>query len=168
MTAYEVSVYIHILAAAVWIGGIAFLVLVIVPALRRADRASSLPMMRATVERFRTVGWCAFAVLVATGLYNLHARAVGWAELSNPAWRATPFGRALLAKLSLFAFVLAISAVHDFWIGPRAMRALEEAPEAPRTRQLRHATGWIGRINGLATLVILFLAVTLVRGCPGG
>jgi putative copper export protein len=167
VTAYVLSVYIHILAATVWVGGIAFLVLVIVPALRRADRAAALPMMRETVMRFRTVGWCAFAVLVVTGLYNLHARAIGWAQLSSAAWRATPLGRALIAKLSLFAGVLVLSAVHDFWIGPRAMRALEEAPDAPRTKRLRHATGWIGRINGLATIVIVFLAVTLVRGCPG-
>jgi hypothetical protein len=47
------------------------------------------------------------------------------------------------------------------------MHALETAPDAPATKRLRLATGWIGRINGLATIVIVFLAVTLVRGCPG-
>lgn len=166
MTAYVVSVYIHILAAAVWIGGIAFLVLVIVPALRRADHATALPFLRATVMRFRTVGWCAFAVLFVTGLFNLHARAVTWAQLSNPAWRATDFARSLLWKLSLFAGIVVLQALHDFWIGPLALRELEAAPDGPRAQRLRKLTGWIGRIVGLATLAIALLAVTLVRGCP--
>jgi putative copper resistance protein D len=166
LTAYVVSVYLHVLAAATWVGGIVFLVVVVVPALHRADRAAAAPILRATVVRFRAVGWTAFAVLIATGVYNLHARAIGWAELSDPAFRATPLGRALIAKLALFGVVLVLGGVHDFWIGPRALVALERAPDAPEVQRLRKLTGWIGRINGLCTLVIVFLAICLVRGCP--
>lgn len=163
MTAYVASVYLHILAAATWVGGIIFLVLVIVPSLRGLDRTTAAPMLRATVFRFRAVGWTAFAVLLVTGLYNLHARGIGWSELTDPAFRATSSGKALLVKLACFAVVVALQAIHDFSIGPRALAAMEaDAPEAPRLRKL---TGWIGRINGAITLVIVLCAVIVVRGC---
>ena len=163
VTAYVVSVYLHILAAATWVGGIIFLVVVAVPSLRKLDKSAAEPMLRATVFRFRAVGWIAFAVLLVTGLYNLHMRGIGWAELTDPAFRATSSGKALLVKLAGFAVVLVLSAVHDFSIGPRALAALEQG--SPEAQRLRKQTGMIGRINGLVTLVIVFCAVVVVRGC---
>jgi putative copper export protein len=160
VTAYVASVYLHILAAATWVGGIIFLVAVVVPALRRAPNAE---LLRVTVFRFRAVGWIAFLVLLVTGLYNLHVRGIGWTELTDPEYRATSQGKALLIKLACFAAVLVLSAIHDFSIGPRALAAMEQGtPEAPRLRRL---TGLIGRINGAITLVIVLCAVIVVRGC---
>jgi putative copper export protein len=160
VTAYVASVYLHILAAATWVGGIIFLVAVVVPALRRAPNSD---LLRQTVLRFRTVGWIAFGVLLLTGLYNLHARGIGWTELTDPAFRATSSGKALLIKLACFAVVVLLSAIHDFSIGPRALATMEQgSPEAPRLRKL---TGLIGRINGVITLVIVLCAVIVVRGC---
>ncbi len=160
MTAYVVSVYLHILAAATWVGGIIFLVAVVVPSLRRAPNPA---LLREAVFRFRTVGWIAFAVLLATGLYNLHVRGIGWSELTDPAFRATSSGKALLVKLACFAVVIALQAVHDFSIGPRALAAMEQG--SPEAQRLRKQAGWFGRINGLITLVIVFCAVVVVRGC---
>jgi putative copper export protein len=160
VTLYVASVYLHILAAATWVGGIIFLVLVVVPALRRSPNPD---LMREAVVRFRAVAWAAFAVLLATGLYNLHARGIGWTELTSPEFRATASGKALLIKLACFAGVLALSAVHDFSIGPRALRAMEQ--KSPDAQRLRKQTGWIGRINGVVTLVIVLCAVIVVRGC---
>ena len=160
MTAYVASVYLHILAAATWVGGIIFLVVVVVPALKRAP---SPELLREAVFRFRAVGWIAFAVLLVTGLYNLHIRGIGWAELTDPAFRATASGKALLIKLGCFAVVLALQAAHDFSIGPRALVAMET--KTPEAQRLRRQAGWIGRINGLITLVIVLCAVIVVRGC---
>jgi len=160
VTAYVASVYLHILAAATWVGGIIFLVVVVVPALRRAPNPE---LLREAVFRFRTVGWIAFAVLLATGLYNLHVRGIGWSELTAPGYRASPSGKALLIKLASFAVVLVLQAVHDFSIGPRALAALEQG--SPEAQRLRKQAGWIGRVNGLITLVIVLCAVIVVRGC---
>jgi uncharacterized membrane protein len=163
VTAYVASVYLHILAAATWVGGIIFLVAIAVPSLRKLDRTAAEPMLRATVFRFRAVGWVAFAVLLLTGLYNLHARGIGWSELTDPAFRATSSGKALLIKLACFVVVIVLQAIHDFSIGPRALVAMEQGTaEAPRLRKL---AGLIGRVNGLVTLVIVLCAVIVVRGC---
>ena len=163
MTAYVASVYLHILAAATWVGGIIFLVAIAVPALRKLDKTAAEPMLRATVFRFRAVGWVAFGVLLLTGLYNLHMRGIGWSELTDPAYRATSSGKALIIKLGCFAVLLVLQGIHDFSIGPRALAAMEkQTGEAPR---LRKQAGMIGRINGLITLVIVLCAVIIVRGC---
>jgi putative copper export protein len=68
----------------------------------------------------------------------------------------------LLVKLGLVAAILALSGLHDFWIGPRASRALREG-SAQAGRWRAQAT-WLGRINLLLSLGVLALAVLLVRG----
>jgi len=63
-----VRLFLHVLAATVWVGGqltLAFLV----PPLRRAG--TELP--RTAARAFNRVAWPAFAVLVATGVWNVFA-----------------------------------------------------------------------------------------------
>jgi putative copper resistance protein D len=162
-TLYLVSVWLHIVAAAAWLGGMLFLVLVVVPALRTpALAAHAAAALKVLGERYRTVGWTTLLVLVVTGTANLAFRA--GSAIAEGAWWATPFGRILAAKLALVAVVLALSALHDFRVGPRAGRLMLEAPDEPRTARWRAAARWMGRINLLLALAIVALAVRLVRG----
>jgi putative copper export protein len=63
-----VRMFVHVLAATVWVGGQLTLA-ALVPALRRLG--SEVP--RAAARRFNQVAWPAFAVLVATGVWNIIA-----------------------------------------------------------------------------------------------
>ena len=164
-TLYLVSVGLHIVAAAAWLGGMLFLVLVVVPALRAPSLAAqAATAIRIVGERFRTVGWATLLVLIVTGAANAAFRAGSLEELAGPAWWAAPFGRILALKLALVALVLVLSGLHDFVIGPRAGRLMSEAPGAPRTLAYRQAARWMGRVNLLLALAIVALAVRLVRG----
>ncbi len=61
-------VWVHLLAAVAWIGGMLFLSLVIVPALKHEPLASHRGiLLRAIALRFRTVVWTSVAVLLSTG-----------------------------------------------------------------------------------------------------
>ena len=156
---------LHIVAACAWLGGMLFLVLVVVPALRApALAAHSAAAFTVVGERYRTVGWATLLVLVVTGVTNAAIRAGSAAGLADASWWATPFGRILAAKLVLVALVLGFSAVHDFVVGPRAGRLMLEAPDQPGTVRWRMAARWMGRINLLLALAIVALAVRLVRG----
>jgi putative copper export protein len=167
MTAlYVLSVWLHILAATVWIGGMLFLVLVVVPWLRKQDRAVAAKLMRETGTRFRTVGWWAFAVLIVTGSFNLYCRGVRLGDLTDATWLTSPFGRAVAMKLALFVLVLAMSVVHDFVLGPRSTRVAEKDPRSPEALALRAAASWMGRVNVLLAFAIVALAVIIVRGWP--
>ncbi|MBK8697276.1 MAG: CopD family protein [Deltaproteobacteria bacterium] len=163
---YLLSVWIHILAAMAWIGGMFFLVLVVVPWLRAGNRANAGAFLRETGQRFRSVGWSCFAILTVTGTFNLYVRGVRLGDFTRPEWLASPFGRSVLYKLGLFALVLVVSAVHDFSVGPRASVAIQRDPGSPEAERLRRQASLMGRGNVLLALALVAVAVTLVRGSP--
>lgn len=165
-TLYVFSVWLHILAAITWIGGIFFLVLVVVPWLRGRDRATAAVFLRETGARFRNVAWSCFAVLLATGLLNLWFRGVRPENFVQPEWLTSPFGHAVVCKLALFALALVVSAIHDFVVGPRATLAVEHDPRSPVAEKLRRQASILGRANALLALLLVALGVILVRGWP--
>ena len=163
---YLASVWLHILAATVWIGGMAFLVLVVVPWLRKRGATDAGRLLRETGQRFRTVGWVCFAIVAITGTFNLWSRGVRLSDFSRAEWLSSPFGHTVLWKLSVFGLVLVLSAIHDFRTGPRATAALERDPSSAEAQRLRRAASLFGRVNALLGLLLVAIGVALVRGLP--
>jgi copper resistance protein D len=163
---YLLSVWLHILAAITWIGGTFFIVLVVVPWLRRGGRERAGAFLRETGTRFRAVGWTCFAILVATGTFNLWARGVRLRDFARAEWLSSPFGRAVLWKLGLFGVVLVVSAIHDFAVGPRATAVMERDPLSPEVEPLRRRASLLGRGNAMLALALVAVGVVLVRGWP--
>ena len=94
-TLYLVSVWIHILAVTVWVGGMFFLVLVVVPWLRGArQRFDVSSFLNETGTRFRTIGWICFGIVLVTGSLNLWFRGVRLSDFVRAEWLSSPFGRA--------------------------------------------------------------------------
>ncbi len=159
---YLTSVTLHVLAALFWVGGMFFLAAVGAPVLRQVEPAA----LRARLfddlgRRFRAAGWGAIAVLVATGLANLHFRGfLSWAVLGQAAFWHTGFGATLAVKLVAVAVLFALQAVHDFVHGPRAARAVPGSSEA---RALRRRAALLARLNALVALVVVVAAVRLPR-----
>src|SRR5512142_2254121 len=63
-----IRLFLHVLAATIWVGG-QLLLAMLVPVLRRFGT----DVLRAAARRFNQVAWAAFAVLVATGIWNIAA-----------------------------------------------------------------------------------------------
>jgi uncharacterized membrane protein len=160
---YIANVTIHLYAAFVWLGGMFFFALVGVPVLRKIEP----PDLRARLfsglgRRARNVGWIALAVLVVTGIINMHFRSVLSLELlMDPAFRATRYGTALGWKLAAVAAMLVVSAFHDFLFGPAASRLVPGSGEANRARRI---ASWLGRINALLGVILVIAATRLARG----
>jgi uncharacterized membrane protein len=162
---YLLSVWLHILTAAVWLGGMLFLVLVLLPVVRRPEYQKSAGMLfHAAGLRFRGVGWIGFGLLILTGVVNLAYRQITWATLTTAAFWQGPFGRTLGWKLLLVAITLLASAYHDFYAGPRATAAWQADPTSSEAQRLRKQASWFGRLNLLLGLAIVLLAVALTRG----
>lgn len=87
-----VRVFLHVLAATVWVGGQLTLA-GLVPALRGV--AADAP--RAAARRFNRIAWPAYGVLVATGVWNLFERDL--ADRSTE-WQVTLFVKLLVVALS--------------------------------------------------------------------
>ena len=162
---HQFFVWLHILAVAVWPGGMAFLALVLVPVVRRPEyREHASRLVQLTGIRFRAVGWVCLGALVATGFVNLSYRGIGWAALSNAGFWASPFGTLLGFKLLIVAVILGLSLDHDFRIGPRATAAGQADAGSAAALRLRRRASWMGRVNLLLALTATALGVLLVRG----
>lgn len=162
---YLMSVWLHILAAVTWIGGMLFLVLVLIPIIRRPEhRGIAAPLVHLTGVRFRQVGWASLGLLILSGIINLAYRGYGWDDLLNGTLVQGPFGRILGIKLFMVATILVVSAVHDFVVGPRASTVLRANPSSPDALRLRRRAGWLGRTNLILAAIVVALGVMLVRG----
>lgn len=162
---YLITVWIHILAAMVWIGGSAYIALVLVPVVRRSpSRQTAAQLLRAGALRFRTVGWVSLGLLVLTGCLNLAFRGYGIHACLSGAIFAGAFGKTLGLKLILVAVLLTVSAVHDFYLGPKAGAILLSSPDSPKAQRARRVAAWMGRTVLLLGLAIVAAAVVLVRG----
>jgi copper transport protein len=98
--------WIHAVAAAVWMGGLlGFGVALCSGAFRSLAPDSQTKLRERSVRRFSAVARCAVVVLACTGLY------AAVQHVPNPqALLATPYGRALIAKLVVLSLLLAVGA----------------------------------------------------------
>jgi len=164
-TLYLLSVWVHIVSAIFWIGGSLFLALILVPAMRQSEhRELAASIVSWTGRRFRTIGWVCFGLFIVTGTLNLGFRGYTWGHLFDGTLFAGSFGHALALKLTIFAFILALSAIHDFYVGPKAAELMRIDPRSPRARKLRRRASWFGRVNLLLALIVIWLGMMLVRG----
>ncbi len=143
-TLYLLSVWVHILAAMTWIGGMVVFVVALMPSLRRQGEPTRTLVLDDFGRRFRGVAWVCLAVLAVTGTFNLWVRGVAPADVLRPEWRASTFGALVLIKLTLVAAAIAVTSLHA-----RAV-ALWQAR-------------WLGRLTLLVGLVIVGVAVLMVR-----
>lgn len=149
------SLFLHVLAAILWVGGMLFLTLVIAPFLGTIDdEAKRAELYQAVGARYRFWGWVAIAVLVVTGALNLYLMGASPAVLLDLSFLSTPYGLKLGLKVGLVIIVVAVSVLHDFWLGPRARHS----------KSFTFATRWLGRLNLLLVLMIVLLAVMLRTG----
>lgn len=152
-------VWIHLLAAVVWIGGMVFLSVVLVPVLRRGGLFAQYAMLFRTVAyRFRALVWGAMGILSATGLVLAAGRSI---PVIEPRQWPTIFA----AKMSLVAFLFSLTLLHDLVVGPRVRLVLgkTEAERTPRDRVLVRYSVIVPRLSLLVALLVLLLAVVLAR-----
>lgn len=163
MSFYLLNVTLHVLAALLWLGGMFFLAAVGAPVLRAVEP----PALRAELFRrlgagFRTVGWACIALLLVTGTLNLHFHGVLRADaLLNAEFWAGRYGQTLAWKLAAVTVMVAVSAVHDFALGPLASRLPAGSAQALRARRW---AAWLARVNALVGIVLVLAAVRLARG----
>ena len=144
-----VLLVLHMLAAAVWVGGTVALVFVGVPVVARLEGDARSRSMRELGRRWRPIGYGALLVLGVTGV---PLAANGWD--SGPGFRWT-----LLAKVVSAALLAGLAALHDFVLGPRLAREVR-AGLGQRSRPLLVA---VGRAAFAFTIVVPVLGVALTE-----
>jgi copper transport protein len=142
-TAAFVADLAHVVAAAVWTGGLGFVVLALL--LARSDR---WPLASHCVPRFSNMAVVSVAVLLVAGAVNGYLQVRTWSGL----WETT-YGLLLLAKIALVVPLLALGAFNNRYAVPRLRAGIASLLE--RRRFLRAAGAEL-------TIMVAVVAVTAV------
>ncbi|MGH2993455.1 MAG: copper resistance CopC/CopD family protein [Solirubrobacterales bacterium] len=147
-----VTDWIHLVAASIWIGGIAQIALAWIPAIRALDGESRLTVVESVLSRFGRVALPAFLVVAVTGLTNALIQLGHVSAL----WE-TPYGRVLSAKIVLVGLIALASYGHALRLRPRLLAANPHPPEQLERRHWRlvGVEPWLGlgAIVAVAALV---------------
>jgi copper transport protein len=155
---------LHLLAAAVWAGGLVFLGVAAAVAGRTVPPGERIVFFRVLGRRFALLAAGAAVVLGATGGDMAQDNLASWGALID-----TGYGRILLAKTILFALALVEAAIHSLILGPRIGRLREAQLAAPddaelggRLRRTAAVSGIVSALMLAQTIAIIVLAADLV------
>jgi putative copper resistance protein D len=159
--------WLHLLAAIIWIGGLVFQVLVVFPTLAWAAPTAERLLFALSLEaRFRVILWPAVGLVLFTGLVNLMN--VWYATVVTAESISPTFIPLLSVKLGIVVGMIALQAVQQWLIYPRRVAALssvsasvQDMPLPFRTWQ-RLALLLYGTLLGLAGGAVL--CAVLLRG----
>ena len=151
MTALGVMKALHLLGAAVWVGGMFFALLVLRPSLAVLEPPQRLALHGQVFRRFFLVVWHAMPIVLLTG-YGLVFHAYG--GFAGTLWMVHVMHATGLAMAVIFAVI---------YFGPwRSMRAALAAGDRPA------AAGSADRIRKLILVnLVLGVATILVAGLGG-
>jgi copper transport protein len=107
---------VHLIAASVWLGGIAVIAIAWLPRLRKLGAAGRRQIVEVVLPRFGAIALPAFFTLVVAGALNAVT------ELGSPrALWSTGYGRVLLVKTALVGVVALLSYRHALRLRPRLL-----------------------------------------------
>jgi putative copper resistance protein D len=163
-----IVLWIHLLAAISWVGGMLFVAFILGPYVRSAVPPEGRTVVMAAVgKRFSALSWSAIFTLVGTGIYNAARFLRSWDTLLD-----TTFGHLLLVKIALVAVMIGLSIAHDLFLGPRQRNldrqlrqtkppSLEQASAAQTLQRLRRWTILIAQLNLFLGVLVILLAASL-------
>jgi len=156
--ALALTFWLHLLATVTWIGSLASISILVLPAAARALRLpEQLVLVDAVQKRLEPIAWFSVSLLVVTGLFQMSV---------NPHYNgflatSGQWSLAILAKHVLVATLIAVSAVHTWDVLPAIRRALlrkEKADPADLRALQRREVALLRASLVLAALILLATA----------
>ncbi|MCY4491068.1 MAG: CopD family protein [Thaumarchaeota archaeon] len=164
MTALEQAIltWIHLVSAAIWVGGSLFIGIVFSPLLKTMSDSvqERMQIMIRVGRRFNKIAVPSLIILMATGLYSSHAL------LSRPDLLvATSYGTFLAIKVALVLALVIAYAVHVRIIRKEIEEQImsSQMPE-DQLRALRKKIIILGEVTVVLSVAILFFASLMDAG----
>ena len=161
--AIALTYWLHMLATATWVGSLAAIALLILPAMRRTlDAETQLVFIEAMQRRLEPIAWFSISLLVLTGLFQMSVNPHydGFLSIS------TQWSLAILTKHILGMLMIVVSAIQTWEVIPAIRRAIlisKKNKEAANLDALRKREINLLRINfGLSILILLATAFARV------
>ena len=164
MAAIEQAIltWIHLVSAAIWVGGSLFIGIVFSPLLKTMTNSlqERMQIMIRVGKRFNIIAVPALIIMMVTGLYNSHL------ILGKPTILfETSYGQFLVIKIILVIVLIIVYAVHVRVIRKDVEeKIMSNQMSEPEIQKLRKKIIILGDITVVISLVILFLASLLDAG----
>lgn len=140
--------WLHLLAAALWIGGMFYIATVYLPALRLLPRPEQTRSLLRVIPCFSPFAIAGVLLMAITGPFSATIRLSSWNE-----FLLTAYGRVLLIKIVLVGGLLLTSAYHVGLVRPRLRKAYAKyVLAATRLQNAQAATPILPRVGVSATL----------------
>ena len=158
--------WIHVIAAVVWVGGNLILAMVIVPHFRQSlPPVERIKLLMQIGKRFEPVVWGCIGVLFFTGIVNIFFSV----DITSPSPISDAFMRTLLIKIGLFFVLIILTVLHSMIFAPRLAAAIEDLDPTldelpPEIKPLRSQMSIVSSLMGVVSLLILLAAVALRMG----
>ena len=157
--AIALTYWLHMLATATWVGSLAAIALLILPAMKRTlDAETQLVFLEAMQKRLEPIAWFSISLLILTGLFQMSVNPHydGFLSIS------TQWSLAILAKHILGMIMVVVSAIQTWEVIPAVRRAILIAKKNKDTANLdslRKREITLLRINfGISILILLATA----------
>lgn len=150
--------WVHLVAAAVWAGGIGQLALAWVPRVFSWSGSLRRAVMREVLNGFGHIALPAFAVVAVSGSLHALIRLGGLTAL----WQTT-YGRVLLVKMMIVGLISLASYLHAMRVRPRLLRTIRSQPKLER-----HHWRLIGAEPILIAAAVAAVAVLVAFPLPPG
>jgi copper resistance protein D len=157
-TIHPAADFLHLVAAAAWVGMLLPLALVLAAA--AGYDAVSAAIARKVAVRFSTFGIASVGTLLVTGSIN-----TWYLAGSVPALTDTDYGRLLLSKVALFFGMATIAAVNRLHFTPRLVQGASAFATQDALRQLRRNTV-IEVVIGIIIICIVAVLGVTPHGSP--
>ena len=160
------TLWLHVIAAVVWVGGNLILAMVIVPHFRQSlPPVERIHLLTQIGKRFEPIVWGCIGILFFTGIVNFFSAV----DPTSPTALSGAFMRTLLIKIVLFLILVILTALHSMIFAPRLAAAIETLDPAledlpPEVKPLRTQMSVISSLMGVVSLLILLAAVALGMG----
>ena len=146
--------WLHMLATVTWIGSLAAINLLVLPASTRTLKlADQLSFIAALQKRLEPLAWFSMGLLVVTGLFQMSANPHYDGFLST----STQWSLAILVKHGLAAIMAVVSAIQTWEVLPAIHRTLlkKENAKPDELAKLQRRETILLRVNLLLSALIL-------------
>ncbi|TGM47386.1 hypothetical protein EHQ92_05550 [Leptospira biflexa] len=162
MWTYLIYLLFHILSAMIWVGGMIFYVIVVMPVIRNPKlRDQKITLLQLTALQFRKISYSLFLIFLVSGFGILYAKGY-LIDGQLVSFFTSNIGYMFLTKIFLFLFLFLPSLYHDFVSGPKTFLYLDQ--DSVQYERYRKRSGFFGRFNLLLSVSIAILGILVSRG----
>jgi putative copper export protein len=160
---YTSSLVVHLIAIALWLGGIVFFLVVVGPAVHELEPRIAVITMNQARLGLETMSWIAITLIFVTGLFNLLTK-----SQIDPIALSGAYLYTLSAKMLLFVAMVVHHCLQVFKYAPRIASLTNQSPPASATWPEPLLSNWqrwflLLKLNAALGPIVVLLGLTLTK-----